>query len=164
MSWFFLHLFFLSSLSPISTTSCLTSRHPSEFSCQFSNLSRWRIRCSSGFLCHCYTNDFKFSNYPDLFPRFLFLIGSIVLLKFLLGMLLFSLQIVSLTPWTVAHQAPLSMWFSRQGYWSGRHFLLQGIFPTQGSCLLLDRWILYHWATWDYSIILLRLFDFTHKK
>ena len=36
-------------------------------------------------------------------------------------------------PWTVAHQAPLSMGFSRQGYWSGCHALLQGIFPTQGS-------------------------------
>ena len=23
------------------------------------------------------------------------------------------------TPWTTAHQAPLSMWFSRQEYWSG---------------------------------------------
>ena len=42
------------------------------------------------------------------------------------------------TPWTVAHQAPLSMGFSRQEYWSGCHFLFQGIFPTQGSnrCLL----------------------------
>ena len=31
----------------------------------------------------------------------------------------------------------------------GSHFLLQGIFPTQGShpCLLLGRWILYHLAT-----------------
>ena len=31
----------------------------------------------------------------------------------------------------------------------GCHFLLQEIFPTQGSnaCLLLGRWILYHWAT-----------------
>ena len=35
--------------------------------------------------------------------------------------------------WTVAHQAPLSMGFSRQEYWSGLPFLLQGIFPTQGS-------------------------------
>ena len=26
------------------------------------------------------------------------------------------------TPWTVAHQAPLSMGFSRQGYWSGLPF------------------------------------------
>ena len=35
------------------------------------------------------------------------------------------------TPWTVAYQAPLSMGFSRQEYWSG--LLLQEIFPTQGS-------------------------------
>ena len=31
----------------------------------------------------------------------------------------------------LAHQVPLSMEFSRQEYWSGCHFLLQGIFPTQ---------------------------------
>ena len=37
------------------------------------------------------------------------------------------------TPWTVAYQALLSMGFSRQGYWSGCHFLLQGLFPIQGS-------------------------------
>ena len=38
------------------------------------------------------------------------------------------------TPWTVAYQAPLSIRFSRQEYWStGCHFLLQGIFLTQGS-------------------------------
>ena len=36
------------------------------------------------------------------------------------------------TPWTIAYQAPLSMGFSRQEYRSGCHFLLQGIFPTQG--------------------------------
>ena len=42
-------------------------------------------------------------------------------------------------PWSVAHQAPLSVGFSRQEYTGvGCHFLLQGIFPTQGSnpCLL----------------------------
>ena len=39
---------------------------------------------------------------------------------------------------TVDHQAPLSMGFSRQEYWSGYcHFLLQGIFLTQGSNLCL---------------------------
>ena len=50
------------------------------------------------------------------------------------------------TPWTVAYQAPPSMGFSRQGYWSGFHFLLQGIFLTQGSNpgLLHCRQILYH--------------------
>ena len=37
------------------------------------------------------------------------------------------------TPWTVAHQAPLSMGFSRQGYGSGLPF------PTPGD--LSDPWI-----------------------
>ena len=35
----------------------------------------------------------------------------------------------SATSWTVAHQTFLSMWFSRQEYWSGCHFLLLGIEP-----------------------------------
>ena len=38
------------------------------------------------------------------------------------------------TSWAVARQAPLSMGFSRQ---VGCHFLLQGIFPTQGLNLSL---------------------------
>ena len=37
------------------------------------------------------------------------------------------------TPWAVAHQAPLSMEFSRQEYWSGLPCPPPGIFPTQGS-------------------------------
>ena len=47
------------------------------------------------------------------------------------------------TPWTAAHQAPPSMGFSRQEYWSGvpspsptgvgSLSLLKGIFPTPGS-------------------------------
>ena len=40
-------------------------------------------------------------------------------------------------PWTVAHQASLSVGFSRQENWSGSHSLLQEIFPTQGSNLHL---------------------------
>ena len=44
------------------------------------------------------------------------------------------------TPWTLAYQASLSMGFSRQEYWSGCHFLLQGIFPTQGSNPSLLHW------------------------
>ena len=42
------------------------------------------------------------------------------------------------TLWTIACQAPPSMGFSRQEYWSGLPALLQGIFLTQGSnpCLL----------------------------
>ena len=36
----------------------------------------------------------------------------------------------SVTPWTVEHQGPLSMEFSRQEYWSGLSF------PTPGDLLL----------------------------
>ena len=36
------------------------------------------------------------------------------------------------TPWAVAHQAPLSMEFSRQGYWSGLPFPSTGDLPDQG--------------------------------
>ena len=44
------------------------------------------------------------------------------------------------TPWAVAHQAPLSMGFPRQEYWSGLPFPFQGIFPTQRSNLHLLHW------------------------
>ena len=37
------------------------------------------------------------------------------------------------TPWTVARQAPPPMEFSRQNTGADCHFLLQEIFPTQGS-------------------------------
>ena len=51
-----------------------------------------------------------------------------------------------MAPQTVAHQAPLSMEFSRQEYWSGLPFSSPGIFPTQGLNLglLHCRQILYH--------------------
>ena len=50
------------------------------------------------------------------------------------------------TPWTVALQAPLSMDFPGKNAGVGCHFLLQGIFLTQGSNsgLLHCRQILYH--------------------
>ena len=35
------------------------------------------------------------------------------------------------TSWTIVCQAPLSMGFPRQEYWSGCHFPLQWIFLTQ---------------------------------
>ena len=54
-----------------------------------------------------------------------------------------SLQLCSAlhNPMTIAHQAPLSLGFSRQEYWSGLPRLPPGDFPTQGSnahvvCLL----------------------------
>ena len=35
-----------------------------------------------------------------------------------------------MTPWTVTHQAPLSMEFSRQEYWSGLPFPFSGHLPS----------------------------------
>ena len=51
-----------------------------------------------------------------------------------------------MTPWTITCQVPLSMEFSGKDVRMGCHFLLQGIFPTQGSNpgLRLCRQILYH--------------------
>ena len=38
----------------------------------------------------------------------------------------------SVTPWTLAHQAPLSMGFSRQEYWSGLLLPSPGDLPDPG--------------------------------
>ena len=42
----------------------------------------------------------------------------------------------SATPWTVAHQAPLSMGFSRQEYWSELSFPSPGALPDPGIELM----------------------------
>ena len=39
---------------------------------------------------------------------------------------------LSVTPWTVVYQAPLSMGFSRQGYWGGLPFPSPGDLPDPG--------------------------------
>ena len=62
--------------------------------------------------------------------------------------------LILVTPWTAAHQAPLSLEFPRQKYWSGLSFPSPGDLLTQGSnpCLLrLVHWQvdLYRWATWE---------------
>ena len=54
------------------------------------------------------------------------------------------------TLWTVAHQAPLSMGFSRQEYWSGLlcpslgDVLSPGIKPTSLMSTCIGRQVLYH--------------------
>ena len=67
-------------------------------------------------------------------------------------MLLLSCSVMSdsVTSWTVARQAPLSMAFSRQEYWSGlpcfppRDLPDPGVEPTSlVSCI--SRWVLYHY-------------------
>ena len=57
-----------------------------------------------------------------------------------------------MTPWTVAHQAPLSTEFSRQGYWSGLPFPTQGDLPDPGIkpvSPVLAGGFFYHWVTWE---------------
>ena len=44
------------------------------------------------------------------------------------------------TLWSIAHQAPLSMDFLGKSTGAGCHFLLQGIFLTQGLNLCLLPW------------------------
>ena len=44
------------------------------------------------------------------------------------------------TAWTVACQVPLTMGFPSKNTGEGCHFLLQGIFPTQGSNMHLLHW------------------------
>ena len=39
---------------------------------------------------------------------------------------------LSATPWTIAHQAPLSLEFSRQGYWNGLPFSVPVDLPNSG--------------------------------
>ena len=43
-----------------------------------------------------------------------------------------SVMQVSVTPWTIVRQAPLSLEFSGQEYWSGLSFLNPGDFPSAG--------------------------------
>ena len=58
------------------------------------------------------------------------------------------------TTWTAACQAPLSVGFFKNPV-MGCHFLLQGIFPIQGSNPGLWHWrqILYHWATREAFVV-----------
>ena len=55
-------------------------------------------------------------------------------------------------PWTIAHEAPLSIAFSRQEYWNRLHFLLLWSFPTQG--LNTHPLCLMHWHTDSLPLIL----------
>ena len=62
----------------------------------------------------------------------------------------FSRVRLCVTLWTVVGQAPLSMGFSRQEYWSGLRCPSPGDLPTQGSNLGLLH--LLHWQTGSLSL------------
>ena len=58
------------------------------------------------------------------------------------------------TPWTVAHQAPLSLGLPSKNTEVSCHFLLQGVFQPRDwtsvpSTSCIGRQILCHWTTWE---------------
>ena len=67
--------------------------------------------------CHCYLNKV---------PLAVLTLRVVVVVKSLSRVRLF------VTPWTIAHQAPPSMGFSRQEYWSGLPFPSPGDLPNPG--------------------------------
>ena len=83
-----------------------------------------------------------------------FMKNSIIIIPHIFCAHLLSSVWLFTNPWTVAHQ-----WNSPGKNTAGAcHFLLQGIFQTQGSnqvsCISQTaRWILYHCATWEAHII-----------
>ena len=60
-----------------------------------------------------------------------------------------------LTPWTVAGQAPLSVGFPRQEYWSGWPFPSPGDLPDPGTEPAVGRRILYYSASREALEVLL---------
>ena len=71
-----------------------------------------------------------------------------------------SLCLTLCDPWTVAHQAPLSMEFARQEYWSGLPLPFPGDLPDPGiepeaptasPALQMDSLSLSHWGSPVYS-------------
>ena len=70
-----------------------------------------------------------------------------------------------MTPWTVAHQVPLSMGFSRQEYWSVLPFPSPGDLPDPGiepgsPALQADFYHLSHHGRWCPREALANYFDF----
>ena len=62
----------------------------------------------------------------------LFLTGPVILTIFFICACVLSHVRLFVTPWTVGHQAPLSVEFFRQEYWSGLPFPPEGDLPHPG--------------------------------
>ena len=95
-------------------------------------MDRWNI--------NLYTNQIQNKFEFTLVYSSVFLFVVVAIIQLLSRVPLFE------TPWTVAHQVPLPMEFSRQEYWSGLPCPSPGIFLTHrlNPGLLHCRQILYH--------------------
>ena len=94
--------------------------------------------------------------------QLLLIVIVIVFISTFIGLVLHSLAPCSVisnsfaTHWTVAHQAPLSMGFFRQKYWSVLPFPPPGGLPNPGIKPVspaLAGGFFYHWVTWEASIL-----------
>ena len=88
---------------------CIKKKKNTSFSWNYMYLTK--VTIFSFFLL--ILSSFCPSSPPSLFPCLSFLNSFLMLVKSLSHVQLF------VTPWTAAHQAPLSMGFSKQEYWSG---------------------------------------------
>ena len=79
--------------------------------------------------CHCFKYYFLFLSFTSgiLITCMLYLLRCSTVLTCVLSC--FSHVWLCATLWTISCQAPLSMEFSRQGYWSGLPFPTPGEFP-----------------------------------
>ena len=91
------------------------------------------------FLCHSLHSILKYKHAPHIFFILSSLDGHLGCLHILACISESEVKVKSLscvrlfvTPWTVAYQAPLSMGFSRQEYWSGLPFPSPGHLPNPG--------------------------------
>ena len=77
---------------------------------------------------------------------------------------LFSRVWLFATLWTRAHQAPLSMGFPRQEYWSGLLFPSSRDLRDPGpSISFIGRWILSHQGSPHYAVLVFYSIVFEHK-
>ena len=72
-----------------------------------------------------------------LFLTFLYMFACGLIFSFYIYIYIYTLSLFShvqlcATPWTMVHQAPLSMEFSRQNYWSGLPCPSPGDLPNPG--------------------------------
>ena len=71
--------------------------------------------------------------FRDIQERFILILERVYKRKVRVRMLVAQSCLTFVTPWTVAYQAPLSMGFPRQEYWSGLPFPSPGDLPDPGT-------------------------------
>ena len=74
----------------------------------------------------------QMAQFPSYYVKMISHCLCVYMVGWLVGLVTKSCLVALATPWTVAHQAPLSLGFSRQEYWSGLPFPSPGDLPDSG--------------------------------